>query len=122
MPSPSEQLRPWLDRVLANHEAWAAEFGEFTQHGSLALKDSDVVAALDELAFRLRDNYPFFHPRYAGQMLKPPHPVAIAGYAAAMLINPNNHALDGGPATAKMDAKSSRSWPRCSATATIWGT
>jgi glutamate/tyrosine decarboxylase-like PLP-dependent enzyme len=36
-------------------------------------------------------------------MLKPPHPVAIAGYAAAMLINPNNHALDGGPATAKME-------------------
>ena len=49
---------------------------------------------------RLRDNYPFFHPRYVGQMLKPPHPAAIVGYLSAMLINPNNHALDGGPATA----------------------
>jgi glutamate/tyrosine decarboxylase-like PLP-dependent enzyme len=103
MPTTSEQLRPWLDRVLANHEAWAAEFGPYSRHDSLALKDSEVSSALDELAARLRDNYPFFHPRYAGQMLKPPHTVAIAGYAAAMLINPNNHALDGGPATAKME-------------------
>ncbi|QUQ67672.1 pyridoxal phosphate-dependent decarboxylase family protein [Kutzneria sp. CA-103260] len=103
MPTTSEQLRPWLERVLANHESWAAEFGAFAQHDSLAVKDGDVAAALDELALRLRDNYPFFHPRYAGQMLKPPHPVAIAGYAAAMLINPNNHALDGGPATAKLE-------------------
>jgi glutamate/tyrosine decarboxylase-like PLP-dependent enzyme len=27
----------------------------------------------------------------------------VAGYLAAMLINPNNHALDGGPATAAME-------------------
>src|SRR5207248_8346440 len=60
--------------------------------------------AFGELAARLHgDNYPFFHPRYAGQMLKPPHPAAIAGYLAAMQINPNNHALDGGPATAAME-------------------
>ena len=36
-------------------------------------------------------------------MLKPPHPVAIVGYLSAMSINPNNHALDGGPATARME-------------------
>src|ERR1700727_2668804 len=36
-------------------------------------------------------------------MLKPPHPAAVAGYLATMLINPNNHALDGGPATAEME-------------------
>jgi glutamate/tyrosine decarboxylase-like PLP-dependent enzyme len=36
-------------------------------------------------------------------MLKPPHPAAVAGYLAAMLINPNNHALDGGPATSAME-------------------
>ena len=36
-------------------------------------------------------------------MLKPPHPVAILGYLAAMRINPNNHALDGGPPTAAME-------------------
>ena len=36
-------------------------------------------------------------------MLKPPHPAAVIGYLTAMLINPNNHALDGGPATARME-------------------
>ncbi|MGH3393299.1 MAG: pyridoxal phosphate-dependent decarboxylase family protein, partial [Streptosporangiaceae bacterium] len=56
-----------------------------------------------EFTGRLRDNYPFFHPAYAGQMLKPPHPAAVAGYLTAMLINPNNHALDGGPATGQME-------------------
>jgi glutamate/tyrosine decarboxylase-like PLP-dependent enzyme len=40
---------------------------------------------------------------YAGQMLKPPHPVARLAYALAMWINPNNHALDGGRATSAME-------------------
>jgi glutamate/tyrosine decarboxylase-like PLP-dependent enzyme len=59
--------------------------------------------ALAELVARLADNYPFHLPHYAGQMLKPPHPVAWAAYAVAMLLNPNNHALDGGPATARLE-------------------
>ena len=54
-------------------------------------------------AERLKDNYPYFHPLYAGQMLKPPHPVARMAYALAMWINPNNHALDGGRATSVME-------------------
>ena len=62
-----------------------------------------LADAWAEYTGRLQDNYPFFHPRYAGQMLKPPHPVAIAGYLAAMTVNPNNHALDGGPATGAME-------------------
>src|SRR5829696_5857339 len=62
-----------------------------------------LAAAWEEYTGRLQDNYPFFHPRYAGQMLKPPHPVAMAGYLAAMTVNPNNHALDGGPATRAME-------------------
>jgi glutamate/tyrosine decarboxylase-like PLP-dependent enzyme len=40
---------------------------------------------------------------YAGQMLKPPHPVARAAYALAMTINPNNHARDGGRASSAME-------------------
>ncbi|HET7150066.1 MAG TPA: aminotransferase class I/II-fold pyridoxal phosphate-dependent enzyme [Candidatus Acidoferrum sp.] len=54
-------------------------------------------------AERLKDNYPYFHPLYAGQMLKPPHPVARLAYSLAMWINPNNHALDGGRATSAME-------------------
>jgi tyrosine decarboxylase / aspartate 1-decarboxylase len=61
---------------------------------------ADVLTATAE---RLRDNYPYFHPLYAGQMLKPPHPVAWLAYALAMWINPNNHALDGGRATSAME-------------------
>ena len=34
---------------------------------------SAARSALSALTERLRDNYPFGHPTYAGQMLKPPH-------------------------------------------------
>lgn len=62
-----------------------------------------MSAVLREAAVRMQDNYPYFHPLYAGQMLKPPHPVARAAYALASWINPNNHALDGGRASSAME-------------------
>jgi tyrosine decarboxylase / aspartate 1-decarboxylase len=62
-----------------------------------------MSAVLAATAERLRDNYPYFHPMYAGQMLKPPHPVARAAYALAQWINPNNHAMDGGRASSAME-------------------
>src|SRR5947199_2494916 len=62
-----------------------------------------LAEVLEATAERLEDNYPYFHPLYAGQMLKPPHPVARLAYALGMWINPNNHALDGGRATAAME-------------------
>jgi glutamate/tyrosine decarboxylase-like PLP-dependent enzyme len=55
------------------------------------------------VATRLHENYPYFHPLYVGQMLKPPHPLARAAYALATWINPNNHALDGGRASSQME-------------------
>ncbi len=61
---------------------------------------------LMETAERLWDNYPYFHPLYAGQMLKPGHPVANMAYMMAMWINPNNHALDGGRASSQMEKES----------------
>ena len=62
-----------------------------------------LAEVLEATAERLQDNFPYFHPLYAGQMLKPPHPVARLAYALAMWINPNNHALDGGRATSAME-------------------
>jgi tyrosine decarboxylase / aspartate 1-decarboxylase len=62
-----------------------------------------IEQVLNETAHRLGDNYPYFHPLYAGQMLKPPHPVARAAYALAMAVNPNNHARDGGRASSEME-------------------
>lgn len=62
-----------------------------------------IPEVLTATAERLQDNYPYFHPMYAGQMLKPPHPMALLAYTLAMTINPNNHALDGGRATSAME-------------------
>jgi glutamate/tyrosine decarboxylase-like PLP-dependent enzyme len=62
-----------------------------------------MAAVLEQVAARMQDNYPYFHPLYAGQMLKPPHPLARAAYALATWINPNNHALDGGRASSAME-------------------
>ena len=58
---------------------------------------------LFRVAERLADNFPYQHPLYVGQMLKPPHPLARLAYALAMEINPNNHALDGGRASSAME-------------------
>ncbi|MCR6487892.1 aminotransferase class V-fold PLP-dependent enzyme [Amycolatopsis sp. OK19-0408] len=83
--------------------SWMSEYGGYDPHPSQDVPLADLRRATADLHERLRDNYPFFHPRYVGQMLKPPHPAAVVGYLSAMLINPNNHALDGGPATAAME-------------------
>src|SRR5271157_5011907 len=64
-----------------------------------------ITSVLETTAQRLGDNFPYFHPFYAGQMLKPPHPVARAAYALAMAINPNNHARDGGRASSVMEVE-----------------
>jgi glutamate/tyrosine decarboxylase-like PLP-dependent enzyme len=76
--------------------------------GRFAPNVSGIEAVLQETAVRLGDNYPYFHPFYAGQMLKPPHPVARAAYALAMAINPNNHARDGGRASSEMEIEAVR--------------
>ena len=94
-------------------EALEAEFGALPGfeaelgHGSGSGAEA-MAAVLDETARRLGDNYPYFHPLYAGQMLKPPHPVARAAYALAMKINPNNHARDGGRASSAMEVEAVR--------------
>lgn len=96
-------LTTWLPRAVEAVARWEESFGSFPRHPSLHVDDERLADAFDALSARLTDNYPFFHPHYVGQMLKPPHPAAVLGYVTAMLINPNNHALDGGPATAAME-------------------
>jgi glutamate/tyrosine decarboxylase-like PLP-dependent enzyme len=77
-------------------------FARLPPHSQLPLNE-DAAAILGEAALRLHDNDPYAHPLYAGQMLKPPHPIARAAYAMAMSVNPNNHALDGGRASSAME-------------------
>jgi glutamate/tyrosine decarboxylase-like PLP-dependent enzyme len=90
---PIAELERWLD-------SWPS--------GRTGSVDGEVVAgrskqALMELVQRLKGNYPFGSGLYAGQMLKPPHEIAWAAYALTALINPNNHALDGGPPSSEME-------------------
>ncbi len=80
-----------------------SSYGEFEVHPSQQAELSRVQDVLGELTDRLENNFPYFHPNYAGQMLKPPHPVAMAAYLATMMINPNNHSIDGGAATTEME-------------------
>jgi len=84
---------------------WQSGWHEYQPDESLRVSEKTVTAVLNELVERLSDNYPFWHPSYAGQMLKPPHYIASLAYFLAQQINPNNHALDGGPATAKMETE-----------------
>ena len=101
MPYPTADVL--LHRALQHIEDWEQSWGAFDRHPSLGIDPDRLDAAFDAYLERLEGNYPFHHPRYAGQMLKPPHPVALAAYAAAQRINPNNHALDGGPPTSQME-------------------
>jgi tyrosine decarboxylase/aspartate 1-decarboxylase len=78
-------------------------FAQLPALGSVPPGMERLEEVLRATAERLKDNFPYFHPLYAGQMLKPPHPVARMAYALAMWINPNNHALDGGRATSAME-------------------
>jgi len=89
-------LRDALDRLEAGFSSLPP--------ASAAVPDTQPIErVILEVAERLRDNYPYFHPLYAGQMLKPPHPVARLASMLAMWINPNNHALDGGRASSRME-------------------
>jgi tyrosine decarboxylase/aspartate 1-decarboxylase len=89
-----------LSRALKELDAGFSQLPEFSPAFPGARRMEEVLLALAE---KLRNNYPYFHPLYAGQMLKPPHPVARLAYSLAMHINPNNHALDGGRATSALE-------------------
>ena len=49
---------------------------------SFDLKQMEEV--LMQTAEKMQDNYPYFHPLFAGQMLKPPHPIAKAAYMLSL--------------------------------------
>lgn len=98
-----KQVQAVLDRELQNLQIWKDSFGEWSPDSTLSISEEKLTTVFKELSERLTGNFPFHHPVYAGQMLKPPHPVAWAAYSMAMTINPNNHALDGGPPSSEME-------------------
>jgi tyrosine decarboxylase / aspartate 1-decarboxylase len=99
MPLDRESLEIFA-RALGKLDAGFAHLPDYSHSIAGAERMEEALLAVAE---KLQDNYPYFHPLYAGQMLKPPHPVARLAYSLAMYINPNNHALDGGRATSAME-------------------
>src|SRR5579871_4306570 len=78
-------------------------FGNLPEFKARSFDLEQFAQVLNSTAEKLQNNFPYFHPLYAGQMLKPPHPIARLAYALAMYVNPNNHALDGGRATSALE-------------------
>lgn len=97
------QFREFISKSIDSQYHFQSQWNHYEIDPSLLIERTKIDSILSSLEDRLNDNYPFYHPAYAGQMIKPPHPIAIAAYLMAMQINPNNHALDGGPATAKIE-------------------
>ena len=100
---PRDPVPGLLARATEALEAEFCRLPDFDPATHTASGTAAMAGILDIVAHRLGDNFPYFHPLYAGQMLKPPHPVARAAYALAMNINPNNHARDGGRASSEME-------------------
>ncbi len=96
-------LAELLPQPIQGIQALKDTYGEWDVHPSQHVDPDHVQAVLGELVERLDDNFPYFHPQYAGQMLKPPHPVAVAAYLATMQLNPNNHSIDASRATTAME-------------------
>src|SRR5215469_4459966 len=88
-----------LEEALAVLEQGFAAMPEF-KPAPLHPKGREVLL---ETARRMQENYPYPHPLYAGQMLKPPHVMARLAYMLSLWINPNNHALDGGRASSALE-------------------
>ena len=88
-----------LERALEKLDDGFADLPEFQTD----IDEKELERILTSVAERMQDNYPYFHPFYLGQMLKPPHPIARTAYMLSLFINPNNHALDGGRASSRME-------------------
>ncbi len=105
---PIDPVPDLLSRATKLLEEQFAALPAFQPAPESAAGNAAIERVLEDAARRLADNYPYFHPLYAGQMLKPPHPLARAAYALAMIINPNNHARDGGRASSEMEIEAVR--------------
>jgi len=92
---------PILEQALQKLDTWRSQYGQ--DRNETLFEGEEIEKILNLLNERLEGNYPFHHPSYAGQMLKPPHPIAWLAYTLTATINPNNHALDGGPPTSEME-------------------
>ncbi len=95
--------REWLEILERAFKRLDAGFAALPEFSPWVANSSRIEDVLLQLAEKLQDDHPYFHPLYAGQMLKPPHPIARLAYSLAMYVNPNNHALDSSRATSALE-------------------
>src|SRR2546427_3058283 len=88
-------LRRALDRL-------AAGFAGLPPSGTQLEDAAGLGRVLLDVAERLQDNFPYFHPPYPRQMLKPPHPPARPPYSLPPWLQPHNPPPDGGRASPAM--------------------
>ena len=88
-----------LEKALARLEGGFESLPDLEQSYDM----QGIESVMMQVAESMQNNYPYFHPYYAGQMLKPPHPIARLAYMLSLWINPNNHALDGGLASSNFE-------------------
>lgn len=102
-----ELLKELVGRVLDWQAGWRKSF--FSGDPSLYKNNNYSPSAarlkeeLEKFLERSSKSLPYFHPRYAAQMVKDPSLPTVLGYLAFMLSNPNNHAYEGGPVTTEME-------------------
>ena len=100
--SHSQVLRRQLvESALRSVENWETSWGPYAPVATGV--DASLPSLFEDYLQRLNATAPFFHPRFVGQMIKSPHPVATGAYLAALAMNPNNHAIDASQATSPME-------------------
>ena len=65
-----------LEKALARLENGFEALPDIEHHYDI----EGIEAVMMQVADSMQNNYPYFHPYYAGQMLKPPHPIARVAY------------------------------------------
>lgn len=104
-----------IQRVVQDYHAWRRNY--FPEDG--VVLDSAQRRAnepffdafedrLTELLGRLKADYPFQSPRYAGHMISEQTLPSIAGWFATMLYNPNNVTAEVAPVTVQLELEAAR--------------
>lgn len=98
-------MKRLMNIVLDFHSDWRKSF--YKDDPSVFKIDEEYGKKLEKelksFLERSSTSFPYFHPRYAAQMVKDPSIPTVLGYIAFMLSNPNNHAYEGGPVTTEME-------------------
>ena len=79
-----------LVQLLADHLAalatWRSQWPPFDPDPTLDVPAGEIASVLSELVERLTDNFPFFHPGYAGQIVE----AALSGRDARVRPDPDH--------------------------------